>query len=146
MIEFIDTFFTITINYNSLQSTAPYDSLRPNWTTSDFSSTVTNEEILLTESLDSLTESVKESKLLYDWGFTSNQFVLATNPLRITTSNFILQLNTCCYSPYVTSSLTRGWVCHLQLPLGLASTNILRSESRGLKTTFYCLRFETPPN
>jgi hypothetical protein len=29
---------------------------------------------------------------------------------RLTTSNFIFQLNTCGYSPYVTSSLTRAWV------------------------------------
>jgi hypothetical protein len=48
------------------------------------------------------------------------------------------------YSPYVTSSLTREWVCCLQLLLVLASVVILRYESRGLMT-FYCLRFETPP-
>jgi hypothetical protein len=54
-----------------------------------------------------------ESELLYDWRFTANQFALATSPLRSTTSNFIFQLNTCGYSPYVISSLTRGWVCHL---------------------------------
>jgi hypothetical protein len=48
-----------------------------------------------------------ESELLYDWRFTANQFVLATSPLRLTTSNFIFQLNTCGYSSYVTSSLTR---------------------------------------
>jgi hypothetical protein len=44
--------------------------------------------------------------------FTSRlviQFVLAPSPLRLTTSNFF-QLNTCFHSPYVTSSLTRGWV------------------------------------
>jgi hypothetical protein len=28
----------------------------------------------------------RESELLYDWRFTANQFVLATNPLRLTTS------------------------------------------------------------
>jgi hypothetical protein len=61
----------------------------------------------------------------------SNEYVLATSPLRLTTSNFIFQLNGCCYSPYITSSLTRGWVCHLQLLLVLASAVILRSESRG---------------
>jgi hypothetical protein len=32
-------------------------------------------------------------------------------PLRLATSNFIFQLNTCGYSPYVTSSLMRSWVC-----------------------------------
>jgi hypothetical protein len=46
-------------------------------------------------------------------------------------SNFIFQLNTCGYSPHVTSSLTRRWICHLQLLLILDSAVILRSESRG---------------
>jgi hypothetical protein len=46
-------------------------------------------------------------------------------------------MNTCGSSPYVTSSLTRGWVCRLHLLLVLASAPILRSG--------YCLRFETPP-
>jgi hypothetical protein len=32
-----------------------------------------------------------------------------------------------------------------QLLLVLASAVILRSETAGLMTTFYCLRFETPP-
>jgi hypothetical protein len=54
------------------------------------------------------------------------------------------QLNTCFHSPYVTSSLMRGWVCCLQLLLALASAVIFRSESRGLMTTFCCLKFETP--
>jgi hypothetical protein len=36
---------------------------------------------------------------------------------RLTTRIFF-QLNTCSHSPYVTSSLTRGWVCHLQLLIG----------------------------
>jgi hypothetical protein len=59
-----------------------------------------------------------------------HQPVLATSPLRLTTSNFIIQLNTCGYSPYVTSFVTRGWVCRLQLLLALVSAVILRSESR----------------
>jgi hypothetical protein len=65
-----------------------------------------------------LYESKSESELLYNWRFTANQFYLATSPLRLTTSNFIFQLNTCGYSPYVTSSLMRGWVYRLQLLLG----------------------------
>jgi hypothetical protein len=40
-----------------------------------------------------------ESELLYDWRFTANHFILATSPLRLTTSYFIFQLNTCCYRP-----------------------------------------------
>jgi hypothetical protein len=70
-----------------------------------------------------------ESELLYDWWFTANQFILVTNPLRLTTSNFIFNLNTCGYSPYVTPSLRRGYVCHLHLLLVLASIVILRSKS-----------------
>jgi hypothetical protein len=85
-----------------------------------------------------------ESELLYDWRFTANQFVLATNHLRLTT-NIFFQLHTCGHSPYVTSSLTRGWVCRLRLLLALASAVILRSEFHATLTTFYCLRFETAP-
>jgi hypothetical protein len=40
-------------------------------------------------------------------------------------------LHHCGHSPYVTSSLTRGWVCRLQLLLSLASAVILGTESRG---------------
>jgi hypothetical protein len=71
-----------------------------------------------------------ESELHYDWQFTANQFVLAPSLLRPATSIFF-QLNTCGYSPYVTSSLTRGWVYSLQLLLELASADILGSVSRG---------------
>jgi hypothetical protein len=74
-------------------------------------------------------ESESESELLYDWRFAAYQFVLATSPLRLMTSNFIFQLNTCGYSPYVTSSMMRGCVCRLKLLLVLASAVILRSES-----------------
>jgi hypothetical protein len=86
--------------------------------------------------------SESESELLYDWRFNAKQFVLATSPLRLTTSNFIYQLKTYSYSPYVTSYLTRGWVCRLQLLLVLASAVILRSESRGIHYHI----FETTPN
>jgi hypothetical protein len=69
--------------------------------------------------------------LLYDWRFAANQFVLATSPLGLTARNFIFQLNSCRYSPYVISPLTRGWVCRLQLLLVLASAVILRLQSDG---------------
>jgi hypothetical protein len=65
--------------------------------------------------LKSIQES--ESELRYERRFTDNQFVLVTSPLRLTTSNFIFQLNTCGYSPYVTSSLTKIWVCFLWICL-----------------------------
>jgi hypothetical protein len=69
------------------------------------------------------------SKLLYDWRFTANQFVLAASGSRLTTSNFIFQLNTCGYNPYETSCLTVGWIHHLHLLSVLASAFTLRSES-----------------
>jgi hypothetical protein len=82
---------------------------------------------LKTES-ESESESESELELLYDWRFTANQFVLASSPLRPRT-RFIFQLNTCGHSPYVISSVTRGWICRLQSLLVLASLVILRSES-----------------
>jgi hypothetical protein len=53
------------------------------------------------------------------------------SPLR-TTTHIFFQLNTVYCSPYVTSSLTRGWVCRLQLQLALARAVILGSESLGI--------------
>jgi hypothetical protein len=55
---------------------------------------------------------------------------LGDKPLE-THGQYFLQLNTCGHSPYESSSLTRGWVCRLQLLLALASAVILRSESGG---------------
>jgi hypothetical protein len=72
-----------------------------------------------------------ESDLLQEWQFTTNQFVLVTSPLRPMTRIFIFQVTVCGYRAYVRSSLMRGWVCPLQLLLGLASTVILRSKSHG---------------
>jgi hypothetical protein len=69
---------------------------------------------------------------------------LGAKPLETHGRNFF-QLNTCSHSPYVTSSLTRGWVCRLQLLLAFASAFILRYESRRLMTIFCCLRFDTSP-
>jgi hypothetical protein len=72
---------------------------------------------------------------------------MVTSPLRLTTSIFFLvQLNIWDHSPYVTSSLTRGWVCHLQLLLVLASTVILRSESRGTHDHILLSHFRNPLN
>jgi hypothetical protein len=71
------------------------------------------------------------SEFFSDWRFTANQFVLAPSPLRLTARICFSHLNTCGHSPYITSSVTKGWVCHLQLLLVLASSFILGSESRG---------------
>jgi hypothetical protein len=52
--------------------------------------------------------------LSYDWWFTASHFVLASSRLSLTTETFF-QLNPCCHSPHLTSSLTRRWVNSSQL-------------------------------
>jgi hypothetical protein len=94
--------------------------------------------------LTTVSSSGSASELLYDWRFTANQFLLATSPLRLTTSNFILHLDTCGYSPYVTSSLTRGWVCRLHLLLVSASAVILRFEFRGTHDQILLSQIQDP--
>jgi hypothetical protein len=56
------------------------------------------------------------------------------------------QMNTCCHTPYVTTSLTREWVCRLQLLLILASAVILRSESRGTHDHILLSQIRDSPN
>jgi hypothetical protein len=70
---------------------------------------------------------------------------LGANPLRLTTSNFIFQLNLCGHSPYVTSSLTRGWSVIYNCCWSSPTQSFSGPSPAGLMTTFYCLRFETPP-
>jgi hypothetical protein len=93
-----------------------------------------------------LTGQLSESELLLDWWFTTNQFVLVTSPLRLTTSNFIFQLNICSYGPYVTSSPTGEWICHLQLLLVLASAVIHSSMSRGTHDHILLSQIRDSPN
>jgi hypothetical protein len=104
---------SLLYNYNKLWQLTVNDCLRlaPFLTGLRVSSTVTNEERRI--SAHRIIELPYESEwvrfrltLLYDWWFTTYHFVLATSTLRLTTSNVIYQLNTCGYSPYVTSSLT----------------------------------------
>jgi hypothetical protein len=52
--------------------------------------------------------SESQSELLHDWWFTLNQFILAPSPLRLTTTDFFLELHRYGHSP-----LMRGWVCLL---------------------------------
>jgi hypothetical protein len=68
-----------------------------------------------------------KSKLLYDWRYTANQFVLAPSPLRPTTRDFF-QLNPCNNSPYVTSSLMRRWICLLWICLAFRQVYISHIE------------------
>jgi hypothetical protein len=56
------------------------------------------------------------------------------------------ELNTCGYSPYVTSSLSRGCVCRLQLLLTLASAVNLRSIFRGTHDHVLLTQIRDSPN
>jgi hypothetical protein len=69
-----------------------------------------------------------------------------TSPLRLTTSNFFFQLNTCFHFPYVISSLTTGWVCSLQLLLALASAAILKCDSHGTRDHILLSQIRDSPN
>jgi hypothetical protein len=60
-------------------------------------------ELLLQISLYRDWISKSNSKLLYVWQFTANQFVLESSPLRTTTKDPFPQLNSCGISPYVTT-------------------------------------------
>jgi hypothetical protein len=64
------------------------------------------------------------------WGWLERSLT-SDKPLETHDQQFLFQLNTYSHSPYVTSSLTRGWICRLQLLLALASVVILRSASCG---------------
>jgi hypothetical protein len=86
-----------------------------------------------------------ESDLLYSWRFTANQFVLGTSSLKPMTRIFILQLNTCGYSPYVTSLWREKGSVVYNCCWFSPAQSISGPSPAGLMTTFYCLRFETLP-
>jgi hypothetical protein len=83
--------------------------------------------------------------MFHDWRFTANHFVLATSPLRLATCNFIFQLNTCGYSPYVTSSLTREGSGDYNCCWYSPALSFPGQSLAGLMNTLCSLRFETVP-
>jgi hypothetical protein len=85
---------------------------------------------------------LSKSKLIYEWRFAANRFILASSPLRHTTRDFFFRLSPCGNSPSVTFSLTRRWVCllwlcfWLLLLLTFPAYNI--SARTAYKTPFLC--------
>jgi hypothetical protein len=71
---------------------------------------------------------------------------LGDKPLETHDQYFFSQLNTYGHNPYVTSSLTRRWVCRLQLLLALVSADILMSESRGSHDHILLSQIRDSPN
>jgi hypothetical protein len=55
--------------------------------------------------------NISKSKLLYDWRFTANKFVLVPNSLRCTTWDFFSTWALTVTVLMLTSPLTREWVC-----------------------------------
>jgi hypothetical protein len=84
----------------------------------------------LEDTLSTAGERERERELLHNWRFTANLSLLRA-PWDSRPEFSFSQLNTWGHIPYRTSSLTIGWVCHLQLLLALASAFLLESESRG---------------
>jgi hypothetical protein len=86
-----------------------------------------------------------ESESLYNWRYRQS-VRLGAKLLETQGQIFFSELNTCGHSPYVTSSLTRGWVCCFQLLLVLASAFILRSESSRTDDHILLFRIRDFPN
>jgi hypothetical protein len=70
---------------------------------------------------------------------------LGPKPLE-THDQYFFQLNTWGYILYVTSSLTRGWVCSLLFLMVLASAVILGFESRGTHDHILLSQIRDSPN
>jgi hypothetical protein len=68
---------------------------------------------------------------------------LGSEPLEIHGQNFLSQLNTCTNSPYIKSSMTRGWVIIYNCCWPSPGQSFWGLSPVGLATIFYCLRFET---
>jgi hypothetical protein len=63
-----------------------------------------------------------QSQSYFNWLFTTNQFILASSPLRFKTTDFFL-LNSWSHSPYVISSLARESVCLLRMGFAFLKCN-----------------------
>jgi hypothetical protein len=102
-------------------------------------------KLTLGTAASSVCQSQSQSQIYFTTGgLPPNQFFFATSPLRLMTRSFF-QLNTGSHNPYVASSLTRGWICRLQLLLVSPAQSFSGLSPAGFMIIFYCLRFETPP-
>jgi hypothetical protein len=108
-----------------------------------FSSTLTNGE---RRNRCSLSRIIVRVRVTLRLAVYSQSFRLGAEPLETHGQNFFFQLNTCCHSPYVISSVTRGWVCRLKLLLALASTFIHRSEFRRTHDHILLSQIRDSPN
>jgi hypothetical protein len=148
--------FTITLNFDNLQSMTLYDSLRSFLDQERLPFYSENEEFLLTH-LTALNNfcPTKAHKFTSDFGLSalfrltlrpavySQSIRPGDKPLETYDHN---QLSKCSYSSYVTSSLTRGRICRLQLQVDLARAVILGSESHGTHDHILLSQIRASPN
>jgi hypothetical protein len=83
-------------------------------------------------------------KSIYDWGFTTNQFVLVPSPLRPTTSIFlnrIFAVIVLMSYPLWREDGSAVYNCYWVSP----AQSFSGPSHAGLMIIFYCLRLETPP-
>jgi hypothetical protein len=73
-------------------------------------------------------------------------FRLGAEPLKTHCQYFLSTEHLSCYSPYISSSLTRRWVCRIQLLLVIASTVIFVSESHGTHDHILLSQIRESPN
>jgi hypothetical protein len=93
-------------------------------------------------SKDSLNTSLSESHITTD-GRSVSQLSLGVEPHLGLMTRYLLFIYSYGLDFCGAPSLTRGRVCLLYMLLALAGEVFLGSESPGLATIFYCLRFET---
>jgi hypothetical protein len=90
--------------------------------------------VAITQLFSSGTELTQSHSQSY---FTTSGLPRISSPWRRTPwdsrPDYFFQMNTCGHSPYITSSMTRGWDCNLQLLLAFASAFISGSESRQIR-------------
>jgi hypothetical protein len=88
----------------------------------------------------------ERESVTYNWGFTASQFVLATSPLRFKTSNIFFptehfEIIVLMQHPLWREAGSVVYNCCWSSP----AQSFSGPTSAGLVSTFYCLKFETPP-
>jgi hypothetical protein len=91
------------------------------------------------------TPSWRESDLYYDRRSVGQSVLVSRPPPSGAYDHIFITVRPLRVCGYEAPSLTRGRVCRLQLLLSLPAQSFSGSSPAGLMTTFYCLRFETPP-
>jgi hypothetical protein len=88
---------------------------------------------------------LSKSNFLYYWRLTSNQFVLASSPLRLTTRDIFSPLKLRGNSPYVTFPLMRIWVYLLWICLAFLQVYVSHIQHVIINSCFCCSHLSQSP-